>query len=171
MTIQNEAGADVAAPEGGLSRRAVELTVAALLMALALMVLWDSYDRGAGWTGAGPENGFFPARIGWIFLAGAGVVLVNAVRQPPGVFVSWQQLGQVMRVLVPLVIFVALIKPLGIYVSSALFIIGFMLIAGSRNKVAILLAAALVPLVAFWIFELQFRVPLPKGPLEAFLGY
>ena len=32
------------------------------LIVLAVMVLWDSYDRGAGWTSSGPENGFFPAR-------------------------------------------------------------------------------------------------------------
>ena len=33
------------------------------------------------------------------------------------------------------------------------------------------LTALLVPVVCFWVFELQFRVPLPKGPLEAMLGY
>jgi len=25
--------------------------------------------------------------------------------------------------------------------------------------------------VLFWIFEMQFRVPLPKGPLEAAFGF
>jgi hypothetical protein len=25
--------------------------------------------------------------------------------------------------------------------------------------------------VLFWLFEMQFLVPLPKGPLEAWLGY
>lgn len=158
-------------PERGLSRRGVEFAVALGLIVLAVMVLWDSYDRGAGWTSSGPENGFFPARVGWIFLAASGFILFNAVRRPPEIFVSWQQLSQVMRVLVPLVIFIGLIKPLGIYVASALFIVGLMLIAGSRSKVAIPLAAVLVPVICFWVFEIQFRVPLPKGPLEALLGY
>jgi len=25
--------------------------------------------------------------------------------------------------------------------------------------------------VLFWMFEIQFMVPLPKGPLEALFGY
>jgi hypothetical protein len=28
-----------------------------------------------------------------------------------------------------------------------------------------------INVVLFWIFEMQFRVPLPKGPLEAALGF
>jgi hypothetical protein len=26
-------------------------------------------------------------------------------------------------------------------------------------------------LLLFWLFEVQFLVPLPKGPLEAYFGY
>jgi hypothetical protein len=26
-------------------------------------------------------------------------------------------------------------------------------------------------LVLFWVFEVQFKVPLPKGPVEHFFGY
>jgi hypothetical protein len=29
----------------------------------------------------------------------------------------------------------------------------------------------LVPLILFFVFEVWFLVPLPKGPLEAFFGY
>ena len=28
-----------------------------------------------------------------------------------------------------------------------------------------------VSAVLFWMFEIQFAVPLPKGPLETLLGY
>jgi putative tricarboxylic transport membrane protein len=28
-----------------------------------------------------------------------------------------------------------------------------------------------VSAVLFWMFEIQFMVPLPKGPLEALFGY
>ena len=80
-------------------------------------------------------------------------------------------LRQVVRVLGPLVLFVALIGPLGIYVASAIFILVFMGVVGTSRWWSIALTAVLVPIVCFWIFELQFRVPLPKGPLEAALGY
>jgi len=155
----------------GLSRRPVEILTALALIALGSLVLYDSYGRGAGWDG-GPQNGFFPARIGWIFMAASLFVLWSALRRADdAVFVTYAQLGQVARVLGPLVLFVALVSPLGIYVASAIFIVAFMTIVGTSRWWSVLLTAVLVPLVCFWIFELQFRVPLPKGPLEAALGY
>jgi hypothetical protein len=158
-------------PQRGLSRRPVERITAAILIGLAFVVLYDSYGRGAGWDN-GPQNGFFPARVGWIFLAASLFILVQSLRSAEdGIFVTYAQLGMVVRVLGPLVLFVALIQPLGLYVASAVFILVFMGIIATSRWWAIGLTAVLVPLVCFWIFELQFRVPLPKGPLEAALGY
>lgn len=154
----------------GLSRRPVEIVTAVSLIGLAGLVLWDSYGRGAGWDG-GPQNGFFPARVGWLFLAASLFILVQSFRAENKVFVTWEQLRQVTRVLGPLVLFVALIQPLGLYVASAIFILVFMAVVGTSRWWSILLTALLVPIVCFWVFELQFRVPLPKGPLEAALGY
>ncbi|HEY5796543.1 MAG TPA: tripartite tricarboxylate transporter TctB family protein [Bosea sp. (in: a-proteobacteria)] len=155
----------------GFSRRPIERIVAAVLIGLALVVLYDSYGRGAGWDN-GPQNGFFPARVGWIFLAASLFILVQSFRSPvEGLFVTYEQLRQVVRVLGPLVLFVALIQPLGLYVASAIFIVVFMGIVASSRWYAIGLTAVLVPLACFWVFEIQFRVPLPKGPLETALGY
>ena len=162
---------ELSEPPRGLSRRPVERITAAILIGLAFVVLYDSYGRGAGWDN-GPQNGFFPARVGWIFLAASLFILVQSFRSPEdGVFVTYEQLGKVVRVLGPLVLFVALIQPLGLYVASAVFIMVFMGIIATSRWWAIGLTAVLVPLACFWIFELQFRVPLPKGPLEAALGY
>jgi putative tricarboxylic transport membrane protein len=157
-------------PPRGLSRRPVELATALVLIGLAFVVLYDSYGRGAGWDN-GPQNGFFPARVGWLFLAASAFILFQSFRSENSVFVTWEQLGQVMRVLGPLVLFVALIQPLGLYVASAIFILVFMAVVATSRWWCILLTAVLVPIVCFWIFEMQFRVPLPKGPLEAALGY
>jgi putative tricarboxylic transport membrane protein len=154
----------------GPSRRGVEVVVALVLIGLAGAVLYDSYGRGAGWSG-GPESGFFPARVGWLFLAGSAFLLVQAFREPPAVFVAWGQLAMVARVFVPLAVFCALIQPLGIYVASAVFIFGFMLVIGGSRWITILATSSLTPLIAFWVFEKQFLVPLPKGPVEAFFGY
>ncbi|KPH75508.1 tripartite tricarboxylate transporter TctB family protein [Bosea vaviloviae] len=162
--------AETEAPRG-LARRPVERIVALVLIALAAIVLYDSYGRGAGWDN-GPENGFFPARVGWIFLAASLFILVQSLRSPQdGVFVTYEQLGQVTRVLGPLILFVALIQPLGLYVASSVFILVFMSIVATSRWWSIVLTAILVPLACFWVFELQFRVPLPKGPLETALGY
>jgi putative tricarboxylic transport membrane protein len=157
--------------ERGLSRRLVEAVVALLLIALSVLVLWDSYGRGAGWEG-GPQNGFFPARVGWLLLLAAGVVLFGVLRsRTDEVFVTWRQLRQVLRVFVPLLVFVVLIAWLGIYVASALFMALFMVTLGAFRPWTVALASLLVPLIAFWVFEIQFRVPLPKGPVESALGF
>lgn len=157
-------------PPRGLSRRPVEMVTAAILIGLAGLVLWDSYGRGAGWDN-GPENGFFPARVGWLFLAASLFILFQSFRSENSTFVTWEQLKQVARVLGPLVLFVALIQPLGLYVASAVFILVFMGVVATSRWWSIALTAVLVPIVCFWVFELQFRVPLPKGPVEAMLGY
>lgn len=156
--------------ERGLSRRPVEIATAIMLIALAGVVLYDSYGRGAGWDG-GPQNGFFPARVGWIFLAASLFILFQSFRSENTVFVTWEQLKQVTRVLGPLVLFVVLIQPLGLYLASSIFILVFMGVVGTSRWWSIALTAVLVPVICFWVFELQFRVPLPKGPLEAALGY
>ncbi len=157
-------------PERGVSRRAVEIVVALLLLGLAGLALWDSYGRGMGWDN-GPENGFFPARVAAILAIAAVAALVSALRREDSVFVTYGQLRLVAQVFVPLFLYVLGIAYLGIYVASALFMAVFMIMLGEFRWWQTVLGVVLVPLVAFWVFELQFRVPLPKGPIEAFLGY
>ena len=71
----------------------------------------------------------------------------------------------------PTAVFVFLIGYLGIYVAAALFIAFFMWWLGRYPLYKIVPVAVLVPLVLFMMFEVWFLVPLPKGPLEAALGY
>ncbi|MDR7036625.1 divalent metal cation (Fe/Co/Zn/Cd) transporter [Methylobacterium sp. BE186] len=158
------------ASERGISRRLVETLVSLLLLGVAALALWDSYGRGAGWDN-GPENGFFPARVAWILAIAAVATLWSALRREESVFVTYGQLRLVAQVFVPLFLYVLAIAFVGIYVASALFLVLFMVMLGSFRWWQTLLAAVLTPLIIFWVFELQFRVPLPKGPIEAMLGY
>ena len=63
------------------------------------------------------------------------------------------------------------IHVLGIYVASALFVSAFMRFGGGYGWVKSILVGAGTGAVFFWLFEVQFLVPLPKGPLEALIGY
>jgi hypothetical protein len=63
------------------------------------------------------------------------------------------------------------IPRLGIYVASAIFIFGFMTFVGRENVLKSLGVGIVVPVALFFMFEKWFLVPLPKGPLEAWLGY
>ena len=76
-----------------------------------------------------------------------------------------------LAVLIPSIVYVALIQYLGIYVASAIFILAFMVVIGRENPLKGLAVSAAVPVALFLMFEKWFLVPLPKGPLEAWLGY
>ena len=146
--------------------------MAGLLVAFAALVLWDSFGRGAGWAPDGPQSGYFPARVGLLMLGAAGAAFWSSLRADrAAVFVTYAQLRRVLQVFGPLTIYVALIGPLGIYLASGLFMGAMMLMLGPFRPWQVALAATATPLVAFVVFETWFGVPLPKGPLEAALGY
>ncbi len=157
--------------EAGISRRALEIAFAIFVLVLAALVLWDSYGRGMGWGSDGPQGGYFPGRVGGVMAIAGLVVLWSALGAPRTVAVSYGQMRSVAKVLLPLLVYIALIDPLGIYVPSGFLMIALMLMFGAFKWWQTALGGLLTPLVAFVVFELQFRVPLPKGPLEAFLGY
>jgi uncharacterized membrane protein len=66
---------------------------------------------------------------------------------------------------------VILITPLGLYIASALYIAFYMRWVGRHGWAAVALCAIGIPLLVFVVFETWFLVPMPKGPLEAWLGY
>ncbi|MDP2135579.1 MAG: tripartite tricarboxylate transporter TctB family protein, partial [Sulfuritalea sp.] len=59
-----------AGPEAGLRRRGPEAGVALLLMAIGLVVIYDSLRVGIEWADDGPRAGYFPFYIGCM-LAGS----------------------------------------------------------------------------------------------------
>ena len=66
---------------------------------------------------------------------------------------------------------VGLIWLIGLYFAAAIFIAFFMYWLGKYPIQKILPVAILIPLALFVMFEIWFLVPLPKGPVEAMLGY
>jgi putative tricarboxylic transport membrane protein len=157
-----------------VSQRGMELFVAALFMAVAALVMWDNWRIGIGWASDGPESGYFPFYMGLImFVASLATFVINLVTKHPDLktFVERSQLVLVMRVLIPTILFVVLIHFIGLYVASAVFIAFFMSWLGKYPVKTIAPVAIGVPFALFMMFEIWFLVPLPKGPLEAALGY
>jgi hypothetical protein len=156
-----------------ISTRWPELAVAGFLMLLALLVILDSLRVGIGWADDGPRAGYFPFCIGCLLMLASGWIFVSQLlswRAVAPEFAEWSQIRLVVAVLVPMVVHVGLIYPLGIYVPSAALIAYFMHRYG-RYRPAVWVPVALgVPLTFFLVFERWFLVPLPKGPLEQMLG-
>jgi hypothetical protein len=160
--------------ERTLTTRTMELIVAGLFMVVAAIVMADSWRIGAGWAFDGPQAGYFPFYIGLIMFVSSAIIFgIHLLTKVPDLsnFVSRPALLLVLQVLLPSAVYIALMYFLGIYVASALFIAFFMIWLG---KYSILKAAAVgvaVPLILFWVFEIAFLIPLPKGPLETALGF
>ena len=154
-------------------QKSAEVTVAASVFLLGAIVIYDSARLGARWGDDGPQAGYFPFYIGFILCASSAVNLALALlnrRDQDRTFVEVGQLKLVLTVLIPSAIYVGLIGWTGIYVASAVYVAFFMRRLGKYPwwKVA---AVSIGNSVAFFlIFEIWFKVPLPKGPVEALLG-
>jgi hypothetical protein len=156
----------------GPSQRGVESGVAIAIAVFALIVIYGSIQAGIGWGDEGPKAGFFPFYVGIAILISSIVNLVQARGVPRSdLFAEWGQLRQVLSVVIPTAIYVGVIPWIGIYVSSTLLVAFFMRRLGGYGWALITAIALGVPLVAFLVFERWFLVPLPKGPIEALLGF
>jgi roadblock/LC7 domain-containing protein len=140
---------------------------------LALIGIYGSIKVGIGWGAEGPRAGFFPFYVSLAVLISCAVNLAKVVASADDgqLFAEWGQIRQVLAVVVPTAIYVAAIPFLGIYVASALLIIAFMKWLGKYNWFMSVAVGVVVPILTFLMFEVWFLVPLPKGPLENFLGY
>src|SRR5437867_2744902 len=151
--------------------RVADLVTASVLLLVGGVVVFDAVGIGIGWSTDGPKSGFFPFWLGVLLIAACAVMLVQAARRTGlAPFVTRAQLGPVLKVLWPAVALVVLTQWLGLYVSAALYTGVYMRWIGRHSALAVLAVAILFPLATFFIFEKWFLVPMPKGPLEAWLG-
>jgi putative tricarboxylic transport membrane protein len=163
--------------EGGEGRAAIryrsaELWMAAFFFAAGALVIYDSARLGIGWADDGPRAGYFPFYLGLIICVSSLVNALRALLVPAAknkAFVEVGQLKMVLTVLVPTAIYVAAVTWIGIYVASAAFIAFFMRWLGKYAWWKMAAVSVGTAVVFYLIFELWFKVPLPKGPLESWL--
>jgi len=155
----------------GPSHRSVEVGVAIGVLLFGALVMYGSIQAGIGWGAEGPKAGFFPFHIGLALVISSVVNFWNAWRETDaGLFAEWSQLRQVLAVVIPTAIYVAAIPFIGLYVSSIVLIAFFMRWLGKYNWLIIATVAIGMPVMTYIVFEKWFLVPLPKGPLENWLG-
>ena len=152
--------------------RAAELVTASVLILLGGIVLFDAVRLGFGWGPDGPRSGFFPFWLALIMVVMCGAILAQAALRDQGKsFVSREQLGPVLKVLWPAVAGVALMYFVGLYVASALYMGFYMRWVGRHSWVMVVAISLGLSIGSFLVFEKWFLVPMPKGPLEQWLGY
>ena len=155
--------------------QAICIAALALTMGCGLSIPADPDDTLARVTGTKLRVGVSPnppwTELGETGPRGTEAELVNAFAQNPHrLFAEWSQLGQVLSVVIPTAIYVAIIPWAGIYLSSLILIALFMMWLG---RYGIAMSATLsigVTVAIYLLFEKWFLVPLPKGPIEDYFS-
>jgi putative tricarboxylic transport membrane protein len=152
--------------------RTADLVTASILMALGGVVLFDAIRLGIGWGTDGPRSGFFPFWLALIMIVTCAVILLQTFwRGSREAFVTREQLGPVLKVILPAAAMVLLTHFVGLYVAAALYTGSYMRWVGRHSWVSVVAVALAISVISFLIFELWFLVPMPKGPVESWLGY
>jgi hypothetical protein len=112
-------------------------------------------------------------RIGVLIAVCSIIVVVQAYRRKDDtrIFVEWRKLIPVAKILFPLILYIAAMQYVGLYVASTVFVGGLMRWLGRYSWTKVIIVPLIMSGIIFWLFEYQFTVPLPKGPLEQWFGY
>jgi putative tricarboxylic transport membrane protein len=152
--------------------RGADLITASLLLLMGGVVVFDAVRLGIGWGTDGPKSGFFPFWLGALLMAACTAIAVQAWhRKDTEPFVTSDKLRLVLKVLLPAVGLVVLTQWLGLYVSSALYVAVYMRWIGRHSWGAVVACAVGIAVLSFLVFDRWFLIPMPKGPLETWLGY
>ena len=155
-----------------VKKRTLEIIVSVALFGFGAVIMWDSHRMGNGWTSEGPQSGYFPFYIGLLMSAASAINFFVALRSSADAsFVSREEIKLVGAMFMPTVAFLFLMQWIGIYVAAFVFIGFFMRWQGKFGWLRCALVALGTPIVIFLMFEIWFKVPLLKGPLEAALGF
>ena len=155
----------------GPTHRLVEAAITLLITLFGVVVIVGSVKAGINWGAEGPRAGFFPFYVGIFIVVASAINLWNGLRVgDDGLFAEWGQLRQVMSVVIPTAIYVGAMPFTGLYLASIIFIGWFMRWLGKYSWLTVTAVAFGMPIVTYFIFERWFLVPLPKGPVEEWLG-
>jgi hypothetical protein len=154
-------------------RRTAEIATAVAVALTGAVVVAESLTHDIGWNETGPGSGYFPLRVGLLLM---GASLVHAWRTVRGTgpasgsaeaFVTREELDRSLSVFWPTAALVVAMFPLGCYLPSGVYLAWMMRRHGGHGWLLSTAYGAAVMVAFFLVFDLWFRVPLAKGPLEA----
>ena len=157
-----------------LTVRRMEVGIACLFVLLMSPVVWESFRLGAGFGGhlagspvVGPRPGFFPFVMASLVTLGALAVLVQVIRDPSNrepFLAEPQGITDLMQVGIPMMLAIALVPFLGLYIVSAVYIIGFGLWYERLRWYVVVPIGLALPGSVWWVLEQTFRLIMPKSP-------
>ena len=150
------------------TNRQVEIGTVAVFLLLGVVLVLESIRLGPGWGVSGPDAGFFPFILTILLLLGTlGVLWGSVYRQPDNrpFFEVSQEVEDLLKVGIPILVVVALIRWLGLYIVSGLYLGFFMAWYGKFRWYWALLGAIVLP-VSLWLLLRQgFNISMPTSVL------
>jgi len=155
-----------------ISRRALEMLTAALTGTFGVAVCVSSLELGIAWGAAGVSAGTLPFCTGTIVTAGSLFNLVSGARMAPGeTAIDADNARRLAGLFLPAATYIAAIPLLGMYVSSVLYVFGVLHLQHRASLLRGLVTATAVLLALYFLFEITFRVYMPRGWLGNALGF
>ena len=154
-----------------ISRRSLEAATAALTGAFGGAVVLSSIENGIGWSSAGVDAGTFPFITGAVILGGSLFNLIQGALQDHELILGWGELKRLGALFVPAAIYVGMIPLIGMYVASAAYVFGTFALQSRLSMARSLIAALIVAVSLYLLFERMFQVSLPRGLLGEASGF
>jgi Tripartite tricarboxylate transporter TctB family len=154
-----------------VSRRSLEILTGLITGAFGAAVIVSSIDIGSGWSSGGVEAGTFPMIAGGLVVAGSAYNIGRSFTEANPVLIGSRALRKVAGLLLPTLLFVAAIPLIGIYLSSAAYVVGMLRVQHGYGWGRTLMIAGSTALALYLLFERTFQVLLPRGFLAGMLGF
>lgn len=156
-----------------LSRFTMEVATALVTSVLGAIVCYGSLEFGVGWGDAGPQPGYFPFYVGLIIILASAFNMAMAFahhRDRVEEFLTTEQGQRVVAFFGPMFLFVLVSSFLGVYVGMILYLFSVMVFQGGYRPHKAIAVSLTTAVANYFLFEVWFKVPLLKGPLEALIG-
>lgn len=168
----------VEATEGGGQPRLPELLLSTLITGLGVLCVVEATTIPTNAATRGPvESGAMPTVIGILLIIAGLLIAVDVLRGGAGEMeggedidfdqkADWRALGLIVLVFLANAV---LIERIGWPISGAVLFYGAAVALGSRRMFRDVLIAVAVSMASYFLFANGLGIPLPAGPLEAFL--
>jgi hypothetical protein len=155
-----------------MTTKSADILVAVLLLGLGVIVGWDSFRLGSGWSQEGPQAGFFPFAMALIAVVGCVVIIRQALAGTSSVkggkpFVPAGGMRPVLTVFIPACGMILLTEVVGLYVAAMIYLAAYIKGVGGYRWRIVLLVSIPIPLLFYWVFEKIFLIPMPVGMFGA----
>lgn len=148
--------------------RVWNISGALIVLAVAALIIVQSAALGPPGRASDPGPGGYPTLLA---ITLAGLALLLAFQRDQGEPVpSLRSVGTVTAVVVLVIAYAFLLRQLGYIASTALFLVGGMVLMRVRSIWTMVTVAVVVPVGLFLIFYNLFGVSLPRGTLERLLS-